>query len=154
MAVTIERLTEHFSLAEMTRSQAAARRGLDNTPGAKAVAALKDLCVKVLEPIRAHFARPVIVSSGFRAPAVNRAVGGAPGSQHELGEAADFTVPGVSNLDLAQWIMRNLRYDQLIYEFGESGWIHCSYRHGRLRMQEMSAVKRGGKTFYLTGIVA
>lgn len=137
------RLSKHFTLAEMTRSQTASRRGLDNTPPPKAIAALRALCENVLEPIRTHFARPVIVTSGYRAPAVNKAVGGSASSQHCKGEAADFTVPGVSNLDLCQWIMRNLKYDQLIYEFGEGGWVHVSWRDGGNRQMELTIDRKG-----------
>lgn len=145
------RLSPHFSLAEMIVSQTAARRGIDNTPGDAEIAALRTLCIEVLEPVRKHFDRPVIVSSGYRSPTVNRAIGGSSSSQHCKGEAADFTVPGVSVLDLAQWMHRNLNYDQLIYEFGS--WVHVSYRAGRLRNQELSAKRIGGRTKYLTGIV-
>lgn len=146
------RLSPHFSLAEMIVSQTAARRGIDNTPGDAEIAALRSLCIEVLEPVRKHFDRPVIVSSGYRSPKLNRAIGGSSSSQHCKGEAADFTVPGVSVLDLAQWMHRNLNYDQLIYEFGS--WVHVSYRAGRLRNQELSAKRIGGRTKYLPGIVA
>lgn len=147
-------LSPHFDLAEMSVSQTASRQGLANIPDLAVVAALKLLCLNVLEPLRAHFARPVIVTSGYRSPAVNKACGGAASSQHCLGQAADFTAPGVSNIDLAQWIMRNLKYDQLIYEFGESGWIHCSWRDGRLRNEELTARRIGGHTKYLPGLLA
>lgn len=148
-------LSEHFTLAEMTASQAAVRRGIANVPGPAALLALKALCGNVLEPVRAHFGKPVVVSSGYRSPKVNVAIGGAPTSQHCLGEAADFTVPGISNLDVCQWMMRALKYDQLIYEFGEAGWVHVSWRAGRLRHQELTA-RRGkfGKVAYLQGLVA
>lgn len=145
-------LSPHFSLEEMTLSQTAARRGIDNVPPAAATAALKTLCTEVLEPIRLHFGRPVRVSSGFRSPTLNRAIGGAASSQHCRGEAADITVPGVSNFELAQWISRNLHYDQLILEFGR--WVHVSYRHGRLRHQELTARVAQGRTQYLTGLRA
>lgn len=147
------KLTKNFTLEEMTRSQTASRKGLDNTAPPKVIGALKTLCEKVLQPIADHFQRPVHVSSGYRSPAVNKAAGGAKTSQHIQGEAADFTVPGVSNIELAQWIMRNLNYDQLIYEFGESGWIHVSYRDGRLRNQELSAKRVKGSTKYVPGLV-
>lgn len=146
-------ISPHFSLPEMTVSQTASRQGLPNQPGPVQVAALKLLCLNVLEPVRAHFVRPVIVTSGYRSPAVNKACGGAASSQHCLGEAADFTVPGVRNIDLAQWILRNLNYDQLIYEFGESGWIHCSWRAGRLRNEELTARRIGRSTQYLPGLL-
>lgn len=148
------RLSRNFTLGEMLVSQTASRRGIDNTPPPAAVAALKDLCQNVLQPVRDHFDRPVIVTSGYRSPELNRRIGGSGTSQHTKGEAADFTVPGVSNLELARWMERNLNYDQLIYEFGESGWIHVSYREGRLRNQELSAVRRNGRTRYLPGLVA
>lgn len=147
-------LSPHFTLAEMTRSATASRRGLDNTPSPAVIAALKGLCENVLEPVRLHFGRPVIVTSGYRSPEVNRAARGARNSQHTRGQAADFTVPGVGNLDLCQWIMRNLNYDQLIYEFGEAGWVHCSWIDGPLRNQELSAKRVGTKTVYLPGLVA
>ena len=146
------KLTAHFTLAEMTVSQTAARQGIDNTPGEREIAALTMLCTEVLEPVRAHFDRPVIVSSGYRSATLNRAIGGSSSSQHCKGEAADFTVPGVGVLDLAQWMHRNLQYDQLIYEFGR--WVHVSYRAGALRNMELSAKRIGGRTSYLPGIVA
>ena len=146
-------LTKHFSLTELVRSQTALRRGIANVPGPRAVAALIGLCLNVLEQVRVHFG-PVAISSGYRGPALNRAIGGASGSQHELGEAADFRVPGVSNLDVCQWIQRNLKYDQLIYEFGEEGWVHASYRAGRLRYQELTARRVRGKVQYLPGLIA
>jgi uncharacterized protein YcbK (DUF882 family) len=145
-------LSPHFSLAELTISQAASRRGIKNVPNADALAALKSLCVNVLEPIRAHFDRPVIISSGYRAPAVNKAVGGSATSAHCFGQAADFTVPGVSNFELCGWIERNLNYDQLIYEFGESGWVHVGYG-GKMRNMELSAKTVSRRTKYLPGIV-
>lgn len=155
-------LSEHFHLSEFTRSQTAARRRIDNTPPAEAVEALRALCVNVLEPVRVHFARPVMISSGYRSPALNRAIGGAPSSQHSKGEAADFEIPGVSNAEVCRWMHRNLNYDQLILEFytpgqPNSGWVHVSWRVP-YRNQELTArrVRRLGRmtTQYLAGIVA
>lgn len=147
-------LSEHFTLAEMTRSAAATRKGIPNVAPDAIVAKLRAVCEHILEPVRAHYGRPITVLSGYRAPAVNKAVGGAATSQHLKGEAADFIVNGVSNIEVCRWMQANMNYDQLIYEFGEAGWIHCSWREGALRNQEISAVKRGGKTVYLPGIVA
>lgn len=147
-------LSQNFTLAEMTKSATASRRGLDNTPSPQVIAALTLLCNRVLEPVRARYKRPVIITSGYRSPAVNKAAGGAASSQHILGEAADFTVHGVSNIEVCRWMEAELNYDQLIYEFGESGWIHASYRADRLRNMELSAVRRGRKTVYLPGLVA
>lgn len=147
------KLTKHFTLSEFTRSQTASRRGIDNAPGPDEIAALKLLCAKVLEPIREHFDRPVIVTSGYRSPALNRRIGGSRTSQHCFGQAADFTVPGVSNIELCRWAQRNLNYDQLIYEFGENGWVHASYR-GAYRNMELSAQRTARRVRYVTGIVA
>lgn len=146
-------LSEHFTLAEMTASQTAARKGIRNVPGPAEIKALTALCENVLEKVRAHFGKPVIVTSGYRSPRLNTAIGGSATSQHCKGEAADFTVHGVSNLEVCQWMMKNLNYDQLIYEYGETGWVHASWRVP-YRNAELSAKRRSGKTVYLPGIVA
>ncbi|WP_370180233.1 D-Ala-D-Ala carboxypeptidase family metallohydrolase [Alteriqipengyuania sp.] len=147
-------LSAHFTLDEMTRSQSAQRKGIRNEPGPDEVRALKLLCDKVLEPVREHFGEPVIVSSGYRSPRLNRAIGGSGSSQHCKGEAADFTVRGQSNLAVCRWMEANLNYDQLIYEFGEDGWIHVSFSRHRMRNQELRAVRRHGRVHYLPGLVA
>lgn len=142
-------LTDHFSLAEMTFSQTALCKGIDNRAPADAVAAMRALCTHVLEPIRAHFGRPVRVSSGYRSAALNRAVGGSASSQHCLGEAADITVPGVDNLRLAKWIRDNLTFDQVIME---GGWVHVSFRVDRARKSVLTATFVGGKASYSQGL--
>jgi hypothetical protein len=126
-------LTPYFSLAELTKSQVALRKGIANAPGPAEIARLRALCVHVLEPVRAQFGRPVTISSGYRSPRLNRAIGGAPASQHCRGEAADIEIAGVANGDLAHWIRDHLSFDQLILEAytpGQpaSGWVHVSYR--------------------------
>jgi hypothetical protein len=109
--------------------------------------------------VRDHFGKGVKVNSGFRAPAVNQATGGSKSSDHCLGRAADIEIPGVANADLAQWIMNNLDYTQLILEFytpgiPDSGWVHVSYDPANLKKQELTATKVAGKTTYLNGLVA
>lgn len=146
------RLTPHFTLGEMIRSETAARKGIRNMPTEAEIAALTLLCQKVLEPVRLHFGKPVLVTSGFRSSRVNVSVGGSTTSQHCKGEAADFTVSGERNIDVCYWIWSNLNYDQLIYEFGEGGWVHCSYSANRLRNQELTARRRGGRVAYVAGI--
>ena len=146
-------LAPHFTLAEMTRSSTAARKGIPNNPPPEVVKALKLLCENVLEPIREHYGKPVRVTSGYRSPRLNTAIGGSASSQHCQGEAADFTVEGESNLAVCQWIMRNLKYDQLIYEVGESGWVHCSFSAYRQRGQELTAKRVSGRTQYVPGLV-
>jgi zinc D-Ala-D-Ala carboxypeptidase len=142
-------LTHHFSLDEMTASQTATRRGLDNEPSEGVIKALTLLCENVLEPVREHFGRPVRVSSGYRSPALNKAIGGSPTSQHVKGEAADITCPGVDNLRLARWIRDNLRFDQLIME---GGWVHVSFSASRARKSVLTAHFGSGKVRYTEGL--
>jgi zinc D-Ala-D-Ala carboxypeptidase len=153
------KLTENFSLSEMTKSETASRRGLDNTPGDAEIANLKTLAEKVLQPIRNHYKRGVHVNSGFRHPEVNAAVGGSKTSDHCKGQAADIEIPGVANADLAEWIKNNLEFTQLILEFytpgiPDSGWVHVSYDKSNLKKQVMTAMKENGKTVYKPGLIA
>ncbi|MDJ0594417.1 MAG: D-Ala-D-Ala carboxypeptidase family metallohydrolase [Pleurocapsa sp. MO_226.B13] len=125
-------LSKNFWLSELTRSQTASRYGMNNQPDAIAVDNLKSLCFNVLQPVRDHFQKPVIVSSGYRSPRLNARIGGSETSQHCKGQAADFEIPGLPNKKVAAWIKNNLDFDQLILEFynpksANSGWIHCSY---------------------------
>jgi zinc D-Ala-D-Ala carboxypeptidase len=91
--------------------------GLDNTPNDAALENLKTLCEKVLQPVRDHFGKSVTVNSGYRSPESNAAVNGSKSSDHCKGMAADIEIVGIANADLAQWIMDNLDYTQLILEF-------------------------------------
>ena len=127
------RLSEHFTLEEMIKSQTGTRKGIDNTPGPEVVANLVDLCVNVLEKVREKWGSPVTVNSGYRCPKLNRAIGGAKNSQHLTGQAADIEVPGIDNLVIFEWIRYNLEYDQLILEYykagiPDSGWVHVSWK--------------------------
>ena len=141
------RLSPHFTLDEMLKSQTALRMGLDNSPGPDQLEALVSLCEFALEPIRNHYERPVIVSSGFRALAVNKAIGSKDKSQHTKGQAADIESPGLDNLELYYWIAENLDFDQLILEYysGEpsSGWVHVSYVGSENRGQTLRIDKSG-----------
>lgn len=127
------RLSKNFSLNEMTKSETAIRQKLPNSPGPEHVQNLKVLCEKILDRVRDNFNKPVRIHSGYRSPALNSAVGGSSGSQHCLGEAIDFEIDGISNVEVAEWIAKNCEYDQLILEFynpsegPNSGWIHVSY---------------------------
>jgi len=154
-------LSANFSLKELTKSETATRLGLDNTPDEETIDNLKTLCDKVLQPVREHFGKSVTVNSGYRSPELNSspAVGGSKTSDHCKGMAADIEIAGVANADLAQWIMNNLDYTQLILEFytqgiPDSGWVHVSYDPKNLKKQELTAVKVAGKTRYLQGLQA
>ena len=152
-------LTANFSLHELTKSETALRMGFDNTPGEVEIASLKLLAEKVLQPVRDHFAKGVKVNSGYRSPESNAAVNGSKTSDHCLGRAADIEIPGVPNAELAQWIMDNLDYTQLILEFytpgiPDSGWVHVSFDPANLKKQELTAMKVAGKTQYVPGLMA
>lgn len=152
-------LSSNFTLKELTKSDTATRLGLDNTPDDEALENLKTLCEMVLQPVREHFGKSVTVNSGYRSPESNAAVGGSKTSDHCKGMAADIEIVGVANADLAQWIMDNLDYTQLILEFytpgiPDSGWVHVSYDPNNLKKQELTATKVAGKTTYLNGLVA
>jgi hypothetical protein len=152
-------LSVNFTLKELTKSDTATRLNLDNNPDEATIENLKLLCQEVLQPIREHFGKSVTVNSGFRSPESNAAVGGSKTSDHCLGRAADIEIDGVPNPELAQWIMDNLDYTQLILEFytqgqPNSGWVHVSYDPDNLKNQELTAVKVAGKTTYLNGLQA
>jgi hypothetical protein len=146
-------LSSNFSLQELTKSQTAERKGLDNTPDSTQIAALVKLCENILQPVRDHYGVPFVPSSGFRSPELCLAVGSSIKSQHAKGQAADFEVPGVSNLELAEWIRDNLEFDQLIlecYSGGNTGWVHCSYVH-EPRKQLLTYDRNNG---YREGLIA
>jgi len=113
------KLSKNFSLAEMVKSQTALRKGIDNTPDSSAIENMEKLCAEILQPIRDAYNIPFTVSSGYRCPELCIAVGSNIHSQHAKGQAADFEIPGISNMQL---ILE-------CYTGGNTGWIHCSYVH-------------------------
>ena len=151
-------LSENFSLNELTKSQTATRKGINNTPNDNEKENLKSLSINILQKIRDHYNKPVRVTSGYRSPELCVAIGSSAKSQHAKGEAADFEITGVDNFDLAIWISKNLEFDQLISEFyaeqdPDSGWVHCSYKaEGPNRKQVLTAYKEGSKTRYGKGL--
>ena len=145
-------LSRNFSLQELTKSDTAIRKGIDNEPNADQIDKLKALCENILQPVRDQFGR-VKVTSGYRSPELCMAIGSSVNSQHARAEAADFECVGVDNAELFDWIKNNLSPDQLILEFytpGEpnSGWIHCSWVEGTPRASYLHAYKSEGKTKY------
>ena len=137
-------LSKHFTLSEMEKSQTAVRKGISNKAGSGEIKNLTDLCYEVLEPVRIKFDKPVIITSGYRSPELCEAIGSKATSQHAKGQAVDFEIMGVSNLQLALWIQNNCDFDQLILEFwkeeegANSGWVHCSYKEGSNRKQVLT----------------
>lgn len=149
-------LSKHLSLAEITRSDTAKRRGINNTPTPEHLENFKLLAEKVFEPIREHFKVPIHISSGYRSKALNTAIKGSLSSQHCSGEAIDIDMDGsangVTNAQVFNYIKDNLNFDQLIWEFGTTSnpdWVHVSYEStGKQRKQILRATKQGGKTVY------
>ena len=124
------KLSANFTLEEMTKSQVASRKGIPNNPNATQIDALKELCMNVLQPLRSYYDKPVVVSSGYRSAELCIAINSKIDSQHTKGEAADIEIMGVDNKELADYIINNLDFDQIILEFyegGNTGWIHVSY---------------------------
>ena len=145
-------LTRNFTLSELIKSDTAIRKGINNNPNAEQIEKLKALCENILQPVRDHFGR-VKVTSGFRSVELCLAIGSSERSQHAKAEAADFECPGVDNAELADWIHKNLTYDQRILEFytpsePNSGWIHCSWISDQPRASYLHAFKSEGRTKY------
>jgi hypothetical protein len=151
-------LSKNFSLDEMTRSSTAKSKRIDNTPNEAQIEFMVELCQSVLQPIRDKFG-PVKINSGFRSAKLNTAIGGSTSSQHCClnGAAADIYFK-LGRAEVFNWIKENLRFDQLIWEFGDENesldgngpaWIHVSYNYGKNRNQILKAIKQNGKTKYL-----
>ena len=152
-------LSKNFTLQELTKSQTALRQGIDNNPESGHLLALEVLVKNVLQPIRDAIGI-TIINSGYRSPALNKAVGGSSRSQHCRGEAVDIECPGTSNADLAEWIRDNLDFDQVILEFytpgdPKSGWVHVSYvtQTWLNRKLALTAMKENGRTVYKEGLI-
>lgn len=155
-------LSPHFTLEELTRSEIALRRGLNNTPAAEILSTLRHTAAE-LERVRTLLGYPIQVNSGYRSPDVNAAVGGSSRSQHVAGEAVDFVAPGYgSPLQVCRAIAESaLEFDQLIYE---GAWVHISFTRssawrsasapfGRVqRRQVLTAHFSGGRVTYTPGV--
>lgn len=146
-------LSKSFTLEEFVKSQEAIRLGIDNTPNEDQIFNLQLLCNNVIQPVRDYFNKPVVISSGFRSPALCEAIGSSATSQHTKGQAADFEIFGIHNKEVSDFIVNSLDWDQCILEFWNendpnSGWIHCSYAYGANRRQYLKAEKLNGRIVY------
>lgn len=144
-------LSQNFTLAEMTASNTAARKGIINVAPPPIVDQLI-LTADRMEKVRALLGdRPIRVLSGYRSPAVNRAVGGSRSSAHMTGHAVDFVCPDFGTpAQVAAHLARHLKgFDQIIEEFGS--WIHVGFGPG-IRAQLLTARKVRGRTVYTPGI--
>ena len=136
------KLSPNFDLSEFTTSQTAARLGISNKPSDEVIENLAETA-NLLEEIRKILGKPILISSGYRCPELNRAIGGAANSAHLTGQAADFTCPGVgSPLTVASIIAGTpgLEFDQLIHEF--DSWVHIAWRDNP--RQQVLTIDRNG----------
>ena len=126
---------KYFTIKELSHSDTAIARGIDNYPTAEAIHNLIKLVENILDPLREKYGKPIPVSSGYRSAILNQSVNGATASQHRLGEAADITVGSKEeNRKLFEIIRQELPFDQLIDE-KDFSWVHVSFREGRNRKQ-------------------
>lgn len=146
------RLSKNFTLYEFCKSDTATRLGIDNIPtDPQIITNILDVTITGLQPVRDNFGM-TIITSGYRVLALNRAIGSKDSSQHILGQAVDFEVPGIDNYEVAKWVSENCEYDQLILEYytpgiPSSGWVHYSYRSdGNNRKQKLTINKSGTYT--------
>jgi len=143
--------SQHFPREEFERSDVAVRLGIDNKMPDELLPAARALCVNVLEIVRGYFG-PVIVTSGYRCPALCKAIGSKETSQHAKAEAADFRISGVDLVKVCRWIIENVpEFDQLIFE---GTWVHVSFREGANRRQVLTAHFESGKVRYTSGLPA
>jgi hypothetical protein len=146
------KLSNSFNLIEFTSSETASRRGIDNNPSIAVIENLRLLCENVLQPLRDKYGKSINITSGYRSPKLNKAIGGSSTSQHCFGQAADIQVDRKDYLKVWE-ILKTLPFDQIIFEFGTESapdWIHVSFVQGKNRGQKLKAVKNiFGKTEYL-----
>lgn len=157
--LTAKDLSQNLTIAEMERSATAVAKNIKNVAPADAVERMRQLAGAIFQPLRDHFGVPLFVSSGFRGAALNDLTPGrSTNSQHLTGEAMDLDQDGqshgVSNYDVFYFILRNLPFDQLIWEFGDDtapNWVHVSYACGRKGRRDVRKAVRdaSGKTSYI-----
>ena len=148
------RISKHISLREATHSATAKRRGIENTPNEEQLDAMYKVAEFIFEPLRLYVGGAIKITSFFRSPKVNKAIGGVSSSQHCKGQAIDIddVFGHKTNYEMFEYIRENLDFDQLIWEFGDSNnpaWLHFSYvSKAENRNRVLRAVKRNGRTKY------
>ena len=147
-------ISKHLSLAEVSRSETAKRKGINNTPSGEHLENFKKLAENIFEPIREHFGVPIHISSGYRSKELNAAVGGSATSDHCVGCAIDIDQENssITNNQVFNFIKDNLKFKQLIAEFpvnGQLSWVHVAYNENNLKNQILVAKKVNGKTLYI-----
>lgn len=145
------KLSKNFRLDEFTISVSAKKLGISNEPTPEVIANLQLIVTNILQPLRTALGQSIRVTSGYRSPAVNKAVGGVKSSQHSEGKAIDIVVTGVAPYDVVELLLKlNIPFDQVINEF--NSWTHISFNEGSNRKQVLTAKKIDGKTVYMNGL--
>jgi hypothetical protein len=141
-------------MKEALRSNTAKRLGINNMPDNDTLVTMQITAQHIFEPLRNKFNEPIYISSFYRSPELNKAIGGSTSSQHCKGEAIDIddVYSKASNADFFNYIKDKLEFDQLIWEFGDDenpAWVHVSYNLGKNRMRILKAIKENGRTKYI-----
>ena len=145
------KLTEHFTLEEFTRSTTARRLNIDNSVPDNLMSNVQLTAVK-LELVRKALGKPIIITSGYRCPALNTRVGGVPTSAHTAGLAVDFYSPYGTPKEICQRLIdAGVQFDKLIQEHNQ--WVHIGFSQNNNRQIVLTAVKQGGKTIYKSGLL-
>lgn len=155
-------VTDNFRYSELIHSNTAERFGIDNIPNAQHKANLIESCTRLWQPARDILGKSMLISSGYRSPALNKKVGGSNTSAHSIGCAIDFTCPSfgtpraIANKLAQEFKTRGIKFDQIILEFPDStsSWVHLGYKNqkGEQRCELLTAIKRNGKTNYISGL--
>ena len=150
----MDKISDHISYKEATRSNTALRRGIDNIPDVEELENMKLIAEEIFEPLRKWVGGPVKINSFYRSPELNVAIGGSKKSQHCHGQAMDIddTYGRRSNASMFKHIRYHMDFDQMIWEFGDDknpAWVHISYvSEEKNRNRCLKAVKKDGKTHY------
>lgn len=150
------KLSKNLSLKECTKSITAERLGIKNDPDEWATENLRAIAEHVFQPLRDAFKRPIYVSSGYRSPELNTAIGGSKRSQHVEGRALDLDADvfgRCTNAEVFRWILNNVTFDQLIWEFGDDDspdWVHVSFVYDGINRGRCLRARRDdkGETYY------
>lgn len=129
----------NFKISELIHSDTAVAYKINNMPDINSLDCMLDLICDCLQPIRDKLKKPMIITSGYRCPALNRAVGGVTSSQHTKGQAVDFHVNGMTIKEVIDFVIKSgVPFDQLLKE---NGWVHISYIKGNNRRQVLDLTK-------------
>ena len=145
------KLSKNLSLAEVTKSKTAKRLGIDNTPDDWATENLRKIAEHVFQPLRDAFKCPIYVSSGYRSPELNAAIGGSKRSQHMEGRALDLDADvygNCTNSQIFNWIRENVEFDQMVWEFGTEdnpNWVHVSFVYDGINRKRGLRARRDDK---------